>query len=103
MPLGAWAQIRPESAFEKAIVINSAVIVLETGAGYWITQHNPETYHYLIDTAFIALAALLGVVINFLLLRSSFRPLARALEVVRAAGEGDLDARVPDAPGDADA
>lgn len=98
-----WAHARPESAFEKAIAVNSAVIVLETGAGYWITQHNPETYHYLIDTAFIALAALLGVVINFLLLRSSFRPLTRALEVVHAIEDGDLDARVPSSPTDADA
>ncbi len=98
-----WARVRPESAFEKAISINSAVIVLETAAGYWITQHNPETYHYLIDTAFIALAALLGVTVNFFLLRSSFRPLTRALEVVRAIEEGNLDARVPSSPTDADA
>lgn len=98
-----WMHARPESAFEKAIAINSAVIVLVTAAGYWITQHNPETYHYVIDTAFIALAALLGVIVNFLLLRSSFRPLVRALEVVRAVGDGNLGARVPPSPTDADA
>ncbi len=98
-----WDHIRPISAFEKAIAANSAIIVIETGAGYWITQHNPETYHYLIDTAFIALAALLGVVVNFLVLRASFAPLNRALEVVQAVARGDLAARAPASPSDPDA
>ncbi|HEY7975298.1 MAG TPA: sensor histidine kinase [Ktedonobacterales bacterium] len=85
------------------IAVNSIVLVLETGAGYWITQHNPETYHYLIDTGFIALAILVGVVINFLLLRASFAPLTRALEVVQAVDRGDLAARVPTTSSDPDA
>lgn len=98
-----WDQVRPVSAFEKAIAANSAIIVIETGVGYWITQHNPEAYHYLIDTTFIALAALLGVVVNFFVLRASFAPLNRALEVIQAVGRGDLAARVPPAASDPDA
>jgi two-component system sensor histidine kinase UhpB len=98
-----WDSVRPVSAFEKAIAANSAIIVIETGVGYWITQHNPETYHYLIDTAFIALAALLGVIVNFFVLRASFAPLNRTLEVVQAVARGDLAARAPASPADPDA
>ncbi len=98
-----WQRVRPVTAFEKALAANSAIIVIETGIGYWITQHNPEAYHYLIDTAFIALAALLGVVINFFVLRASFAPLNRALEVIQAVERGDLKARAPAAPTDPEA
>ena len=98
-----WERVRPVTAFEKAIAANSAIIVIETGVGYWITQHNPEAYHYLIDTAFIALAALLGVIVNFFALRASFAPLTRALGIIQAVERGDLAARLPPAESDPDA
>jgi two-component system, NarL family, sensor histidine kinase UhpB len=83
----------PLSIFEKVILANSAIILLETIAGWWITQHNPETYHYLIDTGFIALAALLGMTLNFLILRAAFAPLHGLLTTIQAVEAGDLDAR----------
>ena len=98
-----WERVRPVTAFEKAIAANSAIIVIETGVGYWITQHNPEAYHYLIDTTFIALAALLGVIVNFFALRASFAPLTRALGIIQAVERGDLEARLPSAESDPDA
>jgi two-component system, NarL family, sensor histidine kinase UhpB len=90
------------STFEKVIVANSVIIVLDTVAGWWITQHNPEVYHYLIDTAFIALAAFAGLFINFLLLRAAFAPLHGLLATIRAIHDGDLEARVSEREQDAD-
>lgn len=95
---GRW----PLSIFEKVIVANSTIILLETIAGWWITQHNPETYHYLIDTGFIALAALFGMTLNFLLLRAAFAPLHGVLATIRAVEAGDLEARASTRASDAD-
>jgi len=88
-----WLRLRQVSIFEKVIIANSAIILSETLAGWWITQHNPETYHYLIDTSFIALAAVLGMLVNFLLLRAAFAPLRSLLATISAVETGDLDAR----------
>lgn len=98
-----WSRLKPVSAFEKAIAANSLIIVLETLAGWWITQHNPETYHYVIDTAFIAFAALLGVAVNFAMLRAAFAPLYSVLTTIRAVEHGDRDARAEAGSHDADA
>ncbi len=95
--------LRAFTTFEKVIVANSGVILLGTLAGWWITQHNPETYHYLIDTGFIALAALAGLAINFLLLRAAFAPLHGVLATIRAVERGDLEARAEAQPRDPDA
>lgn len=95
--------LRRFTTFEKAILANSVIIVLDTVAGWWITQHNPETYHYLIDTTFIALAVILGLTVNFLLLRAAFAPLHTVLKTIRAVEAGDLDARVEAHASDADA
>src|SRR5260370_41681256 len=44
------------SLFEKVILANSLVLVGEALAGLWVTSHNIEPPHYLIDTTFIVLA-----------------------------------------------
>jgi two-component system sensor histidine kinase UhpB len=85
--------LRHFSTFEKALVANSAIIVLDTIAGWWITQHNPETYHYLIDTLFIALATLVALAVNFAFLWAAFAPLHSVLATIRAVEHGDLTAR----------
>jgi two-component system sensor histidine kinase UhpB len=90
------------STFEKVIIANSVIIVLDTLAGWWITEHNPVTYHYIIDTTFIVLAVVLGLVVNFLFLRAAFAPLRSLLVTIRAVEYGDLDARVPLDTNDAD-
>src|SRR5579871_5075829 len=95
--------LRSFTTFEKVIIANSGVILLGTLAGWWITQHNPETYHYLIDTGFIAFVALAGLAINFLLLRAAFAPLRGVLATIRAVERGDLEARAEASPSDADA
>ena len=100
---GARSRLSSASTFEKVIVANSIIILLDTAAGWEITQHNPEAYHYVIDTSFIALAALVGMVINFLLLRAAFAPLQAALTTIRAVEQGDLEARIEATPSDTDA
>jgi two-component system sensor histidine kinase UhpB len=90
------------SIFERVIVANSAIIVLATVAGWWLTQHNAEVYHFIIDTTFIGLAALSGVIVNFILLRAAFAPLRRVLSTIHAVERGDLSARVDVRAGDAD-
>jgi two-component system sensor histidine kinase UhpB len=101
--LRQWVQSRQFSTFEKVIVANSMIIVIDTAAGWWITQHNAETYHYLIDTGFIALATLLSLVVNFALLRAAFAPLHAVLAVIRAVEHGNLEARAVARESDADA
>jgi two-component system sensor histidine kinase UhpB len=101
-PWQRWSQRWSLSTFEKVIVANSVIILLETGAGWWIIQHNPETYHYLIDTLFIALAAFLGMMVNFLVLRAAFAPLHGLLGTIKAIEAGDLDARAVAEEHDAD-
>lgn len=97
-----WTRRWPLSIFEKVILANSVIILLETIAGWWITQHNPETYHYLIDTGFIALAAVLGMAINFLVLRAAFAPLHGLLATIQAVEAGDLEARAVERASDAE-
>ncbi len=91
------------STFEKVIIANSAIISLDTAAGWWITQHDPETYHYLIDTAFIVAALLIALAINFAFLRAAFAPLHNVFATIRAVEAGNLDARVRAPDHDADA
>jgi two-component system, NarL family, sensor histidine kinase UhpB len=95
-------QARGLSIFERVIVANSVIIVLATVAGWWLTQHNAEVYHFIIDTTFIGLAALAGVVVNFILLRAAFAPLRRVLTTIQAVEHGNLSARVDVRVSDAD-
>jgi len=81
------------SLFEKVILANSIMLVGEALAGLWITSHALEAHHYLIDTSFIVLAVLLGLLINVLLLRASFRPLFSLLSTIRAVSKGKTDER----------
>jgi two-component system sensor histidine kinase UhpB len=81
------------SLFEKVILANSLVLVGEALAGLWVTSHNIESHHYLIDTTFIVLATLFSLLVNILLLRASFRPLFSLLHTIRAVGAGETEER----------
>lgn len=91
------------SLFEKVILINTLMLVVEALAGLWITSHSLEAHHYLIDTSFIVAATLLSVLINVVLLRASFRPLFSLLRTIRAIAAGDLQRRAEDLPADSEA
>src|SRR5579883_989928 len=88
------------SLFEKVILANIIMLLGEAASGLWITSHNLETHHYLIDTSFIVFATLLSLLINILLLRASFRPLFGLLRAMRAVSAGETGARAVDIPND---
>ncbi len=98
-----FAQVRRLrlSLFEKVILANSLMLIGEALAGLWVTSHpgkifnNFEAHHYLIDTGFIVLATLLGLLVNYLLLRASFRPLFSLLHTMRAVSAGAIHKRAP--------
>ena len=81
------------SLFEKVILANSILLIGEALVGLWVTSHTLEAHHYLIDTSFLILAALLGLFINVLLLRASFRPLFTLLSTIRAVSAGKTSER----------
>jgi two-component system, NarL family, sensor histidine kinase UhpB len=82
------------SLFEKVILANSMMLICEALVGLWITSHNLETHHYLIDTSFIVLATLLGLLVNIALIRASFRPLFGLMQTIRKVSAGDTHTRV---------
>ncbi|OLB62971.1 MAG: hypothetical protein AUH94_04155 [Ktedonobacter sp. 13_2_20CM_2_54_8] len=81
------------SLFEKVILANSILLIGEALVGLWVTSHTLEAQHYLIDTSFLILAALLGLFINVLLLRASFRPLFTLLSTIRTVSAGKTSER----------
>ena len=88
------------SLFEKVILANSVMLISMAIVGLWVTSHNLEAHHYLIDTSFIVAATLFVLLINVLFLRASFRPLFGLLHTMRAVSEGKTHARASVAPAD---
>ena len=89
---------RRPSLFEKVILINTLVLIGEALVGLWVTSHNLEAHHYLIDTSFIAAATLLSLLLNYVFLRAGFRPLFSLLRTMRAVGAGDTTRRAGKLP-----
>jgi two-component system sensor histidine kinase UhpB len=89
------------SLFEKVIIVNIAMLIVEAVAGLWVTSHNLESHHYLIDTSFIVLAALFILITNIALLHTTFRPLFRLQSTMRAVSMGQTDMR-SEVPADPD-
>jgi signal transduction histidine kinase len=81
------------SLFEKVILANSMILIFVALVGLWITSHNLEAHHYLIDTSFIVLATLLGLLVNVALIRASFRPLFGLMQTIRKVSAGDTHIR----------
>jgi two-component system sensor histidine kinase UhpB len=81
------------SLFEKVILANSLMLIGVAFVGLWVTSHSLEAHHYLIDTSFIVVATLFGLLINVLLLRASFRPLFGLLHTIRVVSAGNTQTR----------
>lgn len=88
------------SLFEKVILVNALVLIIEALAGLWVTSHSLESHHYLIDTTFIVGAMILSLGMTILLLRASFRPLFSLLQTIREISAGDTRARAANQPTD---
>jgi len=78
------------SLFEKVILANSVILIFGAFVGLWITSHNLEAHHYLIDTSFIVLATLIALLVNVTLIRASFRPLFGLMHTIRKVSAGIL-------------
>lgn len=100
-PAVAWRRVQL-SLFEKVILANSIMLVGEALVGLWVTSHNIEAHHYLIDTSFIVLATLLGLFVNILILRASFRPLFLLLATIREISAGKTHERATIMPSDSE-
>ncbi len=81
------------SLFEKVILVNSILLIIEALAGLWVTSHHLEAQHFLIDTLFLVLATLFTLSTNILLLRASFQPLFHLLGIIREISTGQTQAR----------
>src|SRR5215471_18387147 len=81
------------SLFEKVIIANSVMLIFVALVGLWITSHSLEAHHYLIDTSFIVLATLIGLLVNVALIRASFRPLFGLMHTIRKVSAGDTHTR----------
>ncbi|WP_069806151.1 sensor histidine kinase [Thermogemmatispora onikobensis] len=97
-----WLRRWQLSLFEKVILTNSLLLLAEAVMALWVTSHALEAHHFLIDTAFLVAATLLSIAINAFLLRASFRPLFRLLEVIRQVSAGKTEARAESAPADSE-
>lgn len=97
---GLWAPSWRLSLFEKMILLNAFLLIGAALAGLWVTSHNLESHHYLIDTTFIVGATVLSMVINIVLLRTSFRPLSNLLQTIRTISAGKTQARAAFLPTD---
>lgn len=90
------------SLFEKVILANSIMLIGEALVALWVTSHTLEAHHYLIDTLFLILAALLGLLINVLIIRASFRPLFTLLTTIRTVSAGKTNERASISRSDAE-
>ena len=93
---------KPLSLFEKVILVSTFMLLVEATSGLWITSHSLEAHHYLIDTGFIVIATLLGLLGNIVLLRASFRSLFGLLHTMRQVIAGETNARAVDIPTDSE-
>ncbi|GER86504.1 histidine kinase [Dictyobacter vulcani] len=88
-----WLKSWHLSLFEKVILANSFMLIGEALAALWVTSHQLEAHHYLIDTIFILLATLFTLFVNIFLLRASFQPLFELLNTIRAIESGKMHQR----------
>ncbi|HEY3993771.1 MAG TPA: ATP-binding protein [Ktedonobacteraceae bacterium] len=97
---GSWAPFWRLTLFEKVILVNALMLIIEALAGLWVTSHSLESHHYLIDTTFIVGAMILSLGMTILLLRASFRPLFSLLQTIREISAGKTQARAADQSAD---
>src|SRR5689334_21287071 len=81
------------TTFEKVLVANTLIILAEAAGAWWVTHHALESYHYLIDTSFLVVTAVLSLTINIFVLRAAFRPLFGLLNTIQSIEAGEFERR----------
>ncbi|MGI9254666.1 MAG: ATP-binding protein [Thermomicrobiales bacterium] len=86
----------------RVLLANSAVVVLGATAGTWATTRltiaSGDTPSPLLMVAFAVIGIILSVILNYVVLRAAFGPLATLEETAEAVRRGDLSARVERLP-----
>jgi two-component system, NarL family, sensor histidine kinase UhpB len=84
----------------KVLFANAAIVMLGAVAGTWVTiemvRRAPNGTHYGLAIIFVVAGIILSVIVNFLVLRAAFQPLAVLERAALAVKDGDLSARASD-------
>ncbi|HET8524164.1 MAG TPA: sensor histidine kinase [Thermomicrobiales bacterium] len=105
VPLGTEApkpirsRIRGLPILYKILIANASIVVLGAAAGTWFTtlvvHHDPAGSYQRLLALFVLVGILLSVVVNFVVLRAAFRPLAELESAALAFMGGDVAVRAP--------
>src|SRR5471030_2897133 len=102
VPARRWSQVLVRQAlgvpiFYKVLVANSAIVVLGAVLGTWLTVENGRFAPERSSGELVALFALVGitlsVLVNFVVLKAAFLPLASLERAIEAVRRGDVTAR----------
>ncbi len=81
----------------KVLIANAAIVALGAVAGTWLTiqtvRHAAEDQFVGLAAGFVAVGIIASVVVNYIVLRAAFRPLATLEQTALAVRGGDLSAR----------
>lgn len=81
----------------KVLVANAAIVMFGALAGTWVTiemvRRAPHGTYYGVAVLFVIAGIVLSVIVNFLVLRAAFQPLAVLDRAALAVKNGDLSAR----------
>jgi two-component system, NarL family, sensor histidine kinase UhpB len=81
----------------KVLIANAAIVALGAVAGTWLTiqtvRHAAEDQFVGLASGFVAVGIIASLVVNYVVLRAAFRPLATLEQTALAVRGGDLSAR----------
>ena len=90
------------SIFEKVLVANTIIIVVEAMSAWWLTRSVLASNRYLVDTSFLIGMAIFGLLINTVLLRAAFRPLFGLMSTIQMIEAGHVERRAQVSARDSD-
>ncbi|MEA2531677.1 MAG: two-component system, NarL family, sensor histidine kinase UhpB [Thermomicrobiales bacterium] len=81
----------------KVLIANAAIVALGAIAGTWLTiqtvRHAAHHQFFGLAASFVAVGIIASIVVNYVVLRAAFRPLATLEQTALAVRGGDLSAR----------
>ncbi|MEA2594301.1 MAG: two-component system, NarL family, sensor histidine kinase UhpB [Thermomicrobiales bacterium] len=81
----------------KVLIANAAIVALGAVAGTWLTiqtvRHAAHHQFFGLAASFVAVGIIASIVVNYVVLRAAFRPLATLEQTALAVRGGDLSAR----------
>ncbi len=100
-PLGSTSRVvnrlRGLPILYKVLIANAAIVALGAVAGTWLTietvRRAEHERFFSLATGFVAVGIVASIVVNYVVLRAAFRPLATLEQTALAVRGGDLSAR----------